>query len=254
MPHRQLFALLGGLILGAPALAMSPPEKLSGTAYDLDSGEFLYLEEHQFRYDEEGQLLGDSVRYLDAEGALIGSKEVDYRRSVFLPEFLTTVNITGYQEGMRYEGDKLVLRRRANADAKMEEKSLDLDRCDAIDAGFHPLVQMRFEDILAGDTIRFRFCAAGSLVSVGFKAKRLEDGEIQGQRTVRVRIEISGFLSFFVDPLILSYNPLNRDLIRYEGVSNVRDAEGDTYNIRMDYPLREGPYIPPTKASLPGKE
>ena len=210
-----------------------------GTAYDRESGKLLYTEQHAFEYGPQGAPARDTVRYLRPDGSEIGRKVLDFRPSLYVPTFLTTLDNTGYQEGMRREDGRLAMLRRKDGDAQMESKSVDPEDCDAADAGFHPYVQANFDKVLADETVRFRFCAPGSLASVKFRAERIDDAVIDGFEVVRVRVEVDSFLSWFVDPLVLSYNPQNRDLVQYEGISNVRNDEGKAYDVRITYPIRK---------------
>jgi hypothetical protein len=233
-------AMLCALGFGhANAQDMQPVQKLVGQAYDKDSGELLYTEVHQFRYDADNRPVADEVEYTSPDGVRLGGKSVDFQQSLYVPSFATELDNSGYVEGLRRQGDGLELYRQKPGEDQAQTSQLDSSRCEAADAGFHPYVQANFDTLLQGDPVSFRFCVVSSLRSVKFKAERLDDGEIEGVRTVRIKVSVASLLGLFVDPLILSYNPANKDLIEYIGISNVRDAKGKAYQIRMRYPIRQ---------------
>lgn len=224
--------------------ALEPVQELVGQAYDKESGELLYTEVHQFRYDANNQPIADEVEYTSPEGVRLGGKSVDFQQSLFVPSFATELSNSGYVEGLRRKGEGLEMYRQKPGEEQAQTNAVDSSRCEAADAGFHPYVQANFDTLLKGDPVTFRFCVVSSLRSVKFKAERLEDGEIEGVSTVRIKVSVASLLGLFVDPLILSYNPANKDLIEYIGISNVRDDEGKAYQIRMRYPIRQTPAQP----------
>jgi len=53
---------------------------------------------------------------------------------------------------------------------------------------------------------------------------------------VRFRVEPDSLLRWMVDPLELTYEPAQRKLVEYHGVSNLHDpATGKAYNVRIIY-------------------
>ena len=46
----------------------------------------------------------------------------------------------------------------------------------------------------------------------------------------------SMFLQMFVPPVVVSYDAQTRSLLRYEGVSNIRDAAGENFDVRIEFP------------------
>lgn len=248
MTNPQRFALrflqvllLAGLCNPLAAQDMQPVQTLVGQAYDKDTGELLYTEVHEFRYDDNNRPVADAVEYTSPDGVRLGGKSVDFRQSLYVPSFETTLDNSGYSEGLKRSAGQLELFRKKPGEDEVQTSELDPSRCEAADAGFHPYVQSNFDTLLKGDPVTFRFCVVSSLRSVKFKAERLEDGEIEGVRTVRIKVSVASLLGLFVDPLILSYNPANKDLIEYIGISNVRDADAKAYHIRMRYPIRQAP-------------
>ena len=47
---------------------------------------------------------------------------------------------------------------------------------------------------------------------------------------------MASLIGLFVDPLRLSYDAETRRLIEYRGLSNVRSADGELYEVRIRYP------------------
>ena len=225
-------ALLLLTSLSPAALAF---EKLFGEAYALDSGELLYHEHHSFQYAN-GELLSAQVEYKRPDGTLIGQKSLDFSQSQHVPAFRTELYDGRYLEGLRYEDGKIVMFSRKGHDAELKEKTIKPREAMAADAGFNTYVRSRFEELMRGDEVTFRFVAPNRLAAVKFDARKTGERTIEELPVVDFRVEISSFLSLFVDPLKLSYDPETRHLIEYRGLSNVRDEDGDLYKVRIIYP------------------
>ena len=60
------------------------------------------------------------------------------------------------------------------------------------------------------------------------------DGLLSGAEPFR-----SPLLRLLVDPIKVTYHRDLRCLMRYEGLSNLQDPNGDNYSVRIDFPLSE---------------
>jgi hypothetical protein len=48
------------------------------------------------------------------------------------------------------------------------------------------------------------------------------------------------FVRMFVPPVTVSYDADTRRLRRYEGVSNIRNRDGENYSVRIEFPREAG--------------
>lgn len=200
-----LLAML--LSLTPPALAM---ERLLvvGEARSLDDEELQYREYHHCSVD--GRLC--SVLYKDGEGQLFARKQVDYSESLRSPSLL----IEDLREGstLRIDGE------------------FDSDL--VVDAGFDNYVRQRWSELAQGDTVRFPFLVVGRDSPVRMKASRRE-GNVCDGGALCVTVTLDAWLlSVLVAPIELVYDDEKR-LTQYRGISNIRDAEGRSQNVRIDY-------------------
>lgn len=236
MTKNALYYALGSLllILTGPLLAADPLTTLLGNAYDLDSNELLYQEHHKFKYEGD-KLISAQVEYRRPDGELIAQKNLDFKRSASIPAFKTVHTHGGFVEGLEYRDDGLYLFHQKDGE-EMQSKTIKARDNMAADAGFNNYVYQHFEQINNDDTVKFYFVAPNHLTAVKFKAQKTGTREIEGLEVVDFKVAISSFLSLFVDPLLVSYNPETRNLIEYRGLSNIRDDDGELFKVRIRYP------------------
>ena len=204
---------------------------------------------HEYIYAD-GQLQRAEVSYRLPNGELIGKKSIDYTRSLHVPTFLTELYEGRFVEGLRYEGDKAVMFRRKGEKGKEKSKTIQTQSAMVADAGFNNYVTSKFAELMRGETVSFKFVAPTQLAAIQFDARKIGDRTLDtGMPVTDFKVEISSFLSWFVDPLTLSYDPETQNLIEYRGVSNVRDADGELYKVRIRYPqlIRTSDEIAQTK-------
>lgn len=231
-------ALWMGLCVQAADLP-SQPSYLSyeGTAVDPDELTVLYTEAHFLAMDGP-TVLERLVLYRCADGTPFARKRVaPSAQSPWLPEFAMEDARLGYREGLLTSGSELSVYVREDADSDTEREAL-LDTPEDLvgDAGFDRFVQDHWDLLVAGDTVRFHFLVPSRLDYMGFKVRQVDQTQIDG-RPVRVfRLALGGLLGLIVSGIDVAYDADTRMLLRFEGLSNVRDAQGDNYVARIDFP------------------
>jgi hypothetical protein len=193
--------------LSVPALAV---ERLLvvGEARSLDDQELRYREYHHCSMD--GRLC--SVLYKDGDGQVFARKQVDYSESLRSPSLL----IEDLREGstLRIDGD------------------FDSDL--VVDAGFDNYVRQRWAELAEGETVRFPFLVVGRDSPIKMKASRTERVACNdGALCLTVTLD-AWLLSMLVSPIELVYDNEKR-LTQYRGISNIRDAQGRSQNVRIEY-------------------
>lgn len=231
----KLFAVLIATVLaGAAMTASAETFRFYGYAFDLESNRYLYTEVHEQNIVD-GRWLSGTIRYFDPEGKLIGEKPLDFGANPYVPVFRLSLPGQNYAEGIREVGDRATLFR--SRDGKAEEKQLKVSEQMAADSGFHTLLRDNFERLMAGENARFKLLVAGNLDAFSFRARKVGDTEVDGERAVHLRVEPDSLLRLLVDPLELFYEPGERRLLEYRGISNIRDPRtGDPYMARIVYP------------------
>ncbi len=229
--------LIATCLLCTPALAADGNKHcFTGYGYQLESNEFRYTEHHEQTLDDDGRPVDWTVTYRDPDGEVIARKTLDFSHDEFVPVYEMRMVDSGYLEGIERDEDGWRMFRRNGENAERETEAFELTENLAADSGFHPFLQSRFETLMDGETRRFRFAAAGRQSVIDLRATRIEDTEFEGETAVRFEAELDMWLvSFFVDSLVLTYDPDTRELLEYRGIGNLHDAEGETYPVRVAY-------------------
>jgi hypothetical protein len=193
---------------------------ITGQAFDLDSGKLLYSEDYFCSPAEDGSATGRcSVVYRDERGDMIARKEIDYSRSLQAPSLL----INDYRQA----------------------RELQMEFTDqpdlVVDAGFDNFVRLNWDQLSEGDPVKFRFLVAGRDSPLKMKA-RADDSDSCDEETFCLTISLdSWLLGSFVDPIELTYSRDDRRLLRFRGISNIRDAAGATQEVDIRYRYPSSP-------------
>jgi hypothetical protein len=192
----------------ASELAPGNPDVI-GEAFSKDSGELLYREHHYCNSD--GQRC--EVLYIDTLGEIFARKELDYSVSEKSP-------------GLRLQDF------RSEVDLQLAPS---MDPQLVVDAGFDNYVRLRWDDLLEGDEVRFPFLVAGRDEPLAMRAGPGREAECDPRR-VCLQIELdSWLLGMLVDPFELTYDRGSRRLLRFTGVSNIKDDEGKSQQVDIHY-------------------
>jgi len=219
--------------LGAAAEAGAHVERFYGYAYDLNSDRYIYTEVHEQHW-QDGREQTATIRYVDPEGNTLGKKFLDYRQDYFVPVYELSLPDLDYEEGIRAAGEDIEMFMRDGD--RQKRKSIDKPESVTADSGFHHYLQAHFEELMAGETIKFTFVAAGNLGDYSFRAKRIDDSEFEGKPAVRFKVEAASLLRLVAPKLILSYDPDSQRLLEYRGPSNIQNPEtGKVYDARIAF-------------------
>lgn len=206
-PSYQLWrpVLLVTAMLGVNANAMN----VVGEAYDVDNGELRYREIHQCSAG------GDRcvVEYEDPAGELIARKIVDYQSSLHSP----SLQVQDLRQGttVSIEGDSR--------------------EAVVIDAGFDHYVRLRWDDLVSGTTVRFPFLVVGREKPLKMTASKMEPEACPEERMCfKVALD-NWLLGNLLTPIRLEYDADSRRLLQFKGVSNIRDVDGKSQMVRIDY-------------------
>ena len=211
-----------------------------GTAVDSDDGRVLYRESHYLAM-EGASVLERLVLYRCADGQPFARKRVaPVLDSPWLPEFDLTDARLGYREGVDAKGKLFEVFVQESAQDAIERETLEKAPVDLVgDAGFDRFVQDHWDTLVAGQTVRFNFLVPSRLDYLGFKVQQVGEERI-GERPVRVfRLALGGLLGLVVSGIDVSYDADSRVLMRFSGLTNVRDPDGENYVARIDFPADE---------------
>ena len=205
-----------------------------GYAYAAGSGSLLYSEHHQ-EWWKGGRILRDTVTYRDADGNIIGEKHVDFRTRERAPGFLLRNIRTGHSEGAAAAAeDKLEVSFRRNQGAPLKKEALNLPENAIVDAGFDRFVENNWEALMRGETFVRPFLVPSRLQFIDFRIRRV-DNESEPERATFEMATDSALLRLFAPAIRVIYDTRNRTLLEYDGVSNIRNGQGENLDVEIRF-------------------
>lgn len=228
-----MFILLS-FILGFSQASASRHDIFEGEAKE--NGKLVYVEKHDVVFDEKNNPLEATTTYVDADGTVAGVLRSDFRRSLNLPEHLYVDNRTGNRYGIRRAGDKVIL---FSQDAGKEEETKEMPEGDDRERlqvgcqGFNYYLKGKVDAIKQAKSKPVLFMIPGNLSSYRFVLKYLKENPDQ---TVEFEVKIENwFLRAFAPNLEFRYDQKINRIVWYKGVSNIKNKDGKTMNVVINY-------------------
>ena len=233
------------LALGLLPSADLHAQLLLGVARDARTHAPLYTELHDVQRDAQGHLLHAHVHYFNPAGVEIARKQLDYGANPYIPAYRLDMLQLPYSEGIAAAGarqDPVAPGPGDGPSTQSKAGQIDTFKSDgqalvhhlvprqaqtlqAADAGFNALLVDRFAQLREGHSLPFDLVVAGRGDHYRFSAKLMGRTRIDGQPAWALRVEPDSLLRWLVDPIDLVYDDSGRQLLRYEGVSNLIDAQ-----------------------------
>lgn len=211
--------------------------RYSGTATDLNSGQFYYTEEHQ-EYFNNDKLSEAVISFKDMQHHVIVNKKIDYSKNAIKPDFFQEDLRDGYREEATLTGDFTALKYRRNNQHALKTKLVKIPEPAVVDGGFNNFVKAKWEELMHKKVVRFNFAIPSQLDYFAFRVSYVEEKIVAGKKAVIFKIEPDKFiLRALSSPVILTYNSISRRLIQYEGLSTINDPNGKSYNVKIVFPL-----------------
>jgi hypothetical protein len=233
-----MVALCGANVFAEPVTA-AESRSFVGYAYDLKSGDLVYVERHQEILRSEGRAELET-RYFDDSGQPIAVRTAEFAVNPLVPEFRLEDLRTGYEEGMRRADDELIVYRERPENDRRKQREVEAAENLVADAGFDRMVGTAWERLLTGQVVEAEFLVPSRLRSVGIEFFKCDEGEIDGEPTVTFRMRFdNALLRLLAGSVDVTYHREQRFLMRYEGLSNIADETGDNHRVRIEFPLEE---------------
>lgn len=233
-----------GCALWLAATAFAGPlhaEDLSFTGYarDRQSGALLYVESHLVRsFGKVGETRIVSYR-CSAEGPAFARKELTYGAVREEPEFTFVDARSGYTEGLRRTAEGPRVFQQDNARSPRREARIPANAVIVSDAGFDEFVRKHWSELEAGKTVRFPFLIPSRLDFLNFKVKKDRDTRVNDAPASAIRLNLSGVLGWFLPYIEVTYRKSDQTLLRYEGLTNIRNDDGGNHVAVITFPPRE---------------
>lgn len=234
LPSGLALAMLWLAASGVAQAALTFEEAL---ARDPRTNEPLYREQHLVRRDE-GTAVGRLVLYRCLDGTAFARKQVDYRRSEQAPEFALEDARLGYSEGLRRAdgGVSLFVRERLQ-DPELKAPLAEPGAALVADAGFDEFVRSQWPLLLAGESVPLSFAVPSRLESLGFKVYRVGSTQLGAEPAEVFRLRLGGLLGWIAPHIDVAYGRDSRRLLRFEGLSNLREDDGEDQLVaRIEFP------------------
>jgi hypothetical protein len=230
---------LGILVLGIWASAPSPAEAVaqylaySGIAASQRTGQPLYGENHVLRF-EDGRLAERVVLYTCPDGAPFARKVATYEDPL-APSFSFEDVTNGVREGVKAGERRRVFFR--GVDQKLE-KSIPLQPLPGlvVDSGFDEFIRSNWHALMTAGPLSLQFLVPSRLETMNFQVQHVRSGSEETVPTEVFRLKVQGLIGWIAPSIDVSYSENDHILLRYEGMSDLRDKAGE--NLRADIRFR----------------
>lgn len=221
------------LLLCAPLTAPAADVTFTGRAHDLETGTLLYVESHAVR-GSGGPRETRVVSYLCADGAPFARKTLDFGGAREAPAFALDDARSDTSEGLERDAQGLKVFTRERG-AVPRKKPLGNVTGMVADAGFDEFVRARWDALETGDALVVPFLVPSRLDTVKFRVRKTGETRIGGQAASVFRLSVASPLGWFLSDIDVSYRKDDRRLLRYRGITNLRDGAGDMISAQIDF-------------------
>jgi hypothetical protein len=230
-----VFSLVSRLAVAGSAAPGDRYLTYSGVATVRHTTDFLYGEHHVMLY-RDGRLAERGVLYTCRDGSPFARKTVNYVDAL-APDFSLENVSDGMREGIRTIPVETGRRVFFRPTAHDPEKSGPLPHVPGLvaDAGFDEFVQSHWDELLKGRPIEMRFLVPSRLDDYGFEVEHLRSESIKGTPTEVFRLKLSGIWGWFLPGIDVYYSAAEHVLVRYDGVSDLRDMDGNNFKATIEF-------------------
>lgn len=221
-------------VLAEPALVADGILTYRGMATELATHQKLYSEEHYLRY-QNGRIAERVVLYQCADGAPFARKRVQYVDR-FAPDFETIDAGSGMHEGLRSNSGQREVFYRENSGEKETRKLLQPTAGLVADAGFDEFIRGNWDSLMSGQSRDLDFLVPSRLGVHGFQVKHVRAEAVDGVPAQLFRLRLSGILGLLLPGIEVYYSDAQRTLLRYDGLSNLQDADGKQHKVLILFP------------------
>ena len=203
-----------------------------GYAYDKQTGRFLYSETHH-EILRDGRPIENTVVYRNDEGRVFAQKHIDFHKSQVMPDFQLVNSENGHVEGARGGETRLSIHFQKRSDSEVRKASVEIPNNGIVDAGFDRFIEENWAALADGKVLEREFLIPSQLEFYTFEIAKIASRE-SGEMAFRLQIK-SLILQMFVPSVRVYYDMQTRSLLRYEGISNIRNNAGENFDVRIEF-------------------
>ncbi len=215
------------------------PAVFKGKAIEAKSGQPIYLEDHKVEYN--GPLVKKVITiYLSPDG-----KEIARLTSIFadnsqLPNTEFIDKRTGYKEITTLKGDEYHIKT-ISPKGKEKEGSLSVKNNLVCGQGYHNYIISNMDSFKLNETRELRFIIPSMRDYFTFDLTYLGPLNKEKPDEVSFRLDITNWIiKMFADKIQVTYSKKDKVLLRYEGLTNLKNDKGDQYDAILTYTFPEG--------------
>lgn len=207
-------------------------EVYSGVARN-KAGQIVYTEHHHVFF-ENGKIQRATTEYKDKVGQLIGTLESNFTESLTAPAYEFKDLRSGEKHGIRLTQSKLILFKQNPGEAEEVKALPPSKKSEGLTVGCQGLHYYIRNHISAlAEKTRLQFLIPGNLKSYDF-TMRTKGQDEQGFSVFHIVVS-NVFFKLFAPKLILKYDQKKKQLVYYEGISNIPDEKGNIQIVKINY-------------------
>lgn len=205
----------------------------TGTAIARRTDQFLYREDHMVQY-RDGKVIDAVVLYTCRDGSPFARKTLSYVDRLS-PDFTLEDASNGMREGVRSAGNTREVFFRDGGTGRERRSAMPQVAGLVADSGFDEFVRMNWASLVAGHALKMHFLIPSRLDDMGFWVEHVGSDQIEGQRVEIFRLKLSGWMGLIAPSIDVYYGAANHALIRYVGLSDLRDHSNDNFNAEITF-------------------
>lgn len=197
-----------------------------------NEGQLAYYERHTVVYDEH-TIIKSLTEYIDPEGKIIGSLRSDYTHSLSAPEFILSDRRNRTLQGLHWDQNKMEV---FSQDTKNKESKKRVmgpqDEVMISGPGLVYFIASNINRIINQNGMDFKYIIPGRLDAFDFKITPVSHDDVKAEFEVKIK---SWLMRIFSPRLRLIYDLKKKRLISFEGLSNIRNDEGEMMSVDIQY-------------------
>lgn len=209
---------------------------VTASAAETWTGHAIFADGGAPAYDEIHYLLGDErlVVYTCPDGQPFARKTISETSNAQAPDFSLLDARWGYREGVRGAGASREIFVQRKSELAEKSAPLDLPADGVIDAGFDAFVRKHWDALARGDSLRFEFLVPSKRVFYAFDLASVR--KESDATTLTLRLALGAWYAFLAPHIDVTYDRATRRLLRFAGMSNIRDENLKNLDVHIEFP------------------
>ena len=212
------------------SISLLAQDTFSSIAYD-KNGKIIYKEKHSVE-KENGFIKKVTTDYFNSEDKKIAQLTSSFNGNLFLPDSYFKDLRSNYTEETKLEGEQYIVKTRVEG-SKVKTTKIKIKSNMVSGQGFHNFVLKNYELLGSGKKVEINFIIPSMRDYFGFEISSMPN-EKPGQSIFRLEIS-NWLLSLIASEIKVTYEDTTKNLIIFNGLSNVKDDKGDQYNANIIY-------------------